>query len=193
MYLLIAVGQEFHYHRMEAATLNWWFGRLCPWIIRYGPEWLEQLDSNLQEFKKIQDMQDTFHFALYFALPISKHVLLAWCSCSSFSWQWWVPWAMNLASPLSKGRPVCNALKRIPLVPIIFSSKKFMRALWCSQPGLPIYIYISILIKKYVFTSYAGIYIYSLSLLYFYLYRLYRLRLYTQTHTHMNIYIYILL
>jgi hypothetical protein len=48
--------------------------------------------------------------------------------------------------------------RRIPLVPIIFSSKKFMRALWCSQPGLPIlyiisiytyiYIYISILIKN---------------------------------------------
>jgi hypothetical protein len=69
--------------------------------------------------------------------------------------------------------------RRIPLVPIIFSSKKFMRALWCSQPGLPIlyiisiytYIYIYQYInKKYVCTSYAGIY--SLSLLYFYLYRL---------------------
>ena len=94
---------------------------------------------------------------------------------------------------------------RIPLVPIIFSSKKFMRALWCSQPGLPIlyiYIYINQYInKKYVCTSYAGIYIYifslslSLSLLYFYLYRLYIGWDYTQTHTHTHtriLYIYII-
>jgi hypothetical protein len=43
--------------------------------------------------------------------------------------------------------------RRIPLVPIIFSSKKFMRALWCSQPGLPIlyniYIYTYIYISVY--------------------------------------------
>ena len=51
-----------------------------------------------------------------------------------------------------------------------------------------IYQYIN---KKYVFTSYAGIYIYSLSLLYFYLYRLYIGWDYTHKHTHTWIYIYI--